>query len=405
VLTADLVRARRKGDELVIASLRGETRRRALELACAYLGMAEDAVGATRGELEERWDELAVGAREQKLAAGLRKLVADRCTFEVDAGVDPPALRADVFTRAAAARLALPEGMHLDREALIDEVAAVWERTPEEIERLLYADLKSSHRLLALEAIAPEALVEAYDLGQAQAALLRAEEVTVVVRCASPGAYRQLFRKMKFLRLLHVIDPLPDGRYRITIDGPFSMFTSVTKYGLSLALLLPTLREQDRFELEATVRWGKERRRLRFRTEGGVAGASDAASEPFLPDEVADLLARFEQTPGRWRAAPCAELLPLPGVGVCVPDLVFHHAETGEIVYLEVLGYWSRAAVWKRVELVEKGLRTPVLFAVPDRLRVSEEVLGDSLPGALYVYKGVMRRKAIEERLDGLVIR
>jgi hypothetical protein len=151
------------------------------------------------------------------------------------------------------------------------------------------------------------------------------------------------------------------------------------------------------------VRWGKERRRLTFRTRGGLDAGASTPSEPLLPDEVAELLARFEKKPGRWRAEPCAEILPLPGVGVCVPDLVLTHAETGEIVYLEVLGYWSRAAVWKRVDLVERGLGAKVVFAVPERLRVSEEVLGDDLPGALYVYKGVMRRKAIEERLDHLV--
>ena len=72
-------------------------------------------------------------------------------------------------------------------------------------------------------------------------------------------------------------------------------------------------------------------------------------------------------------------------------------------VYLEVMGFWSRAAVWQRVELIQAGLETPVLFAVPQRLRVSEAVLPDDVPGALYVYKGVMSAKAIEERLDGFL--
>ena len=66
------------------------------------------------------------------------------------------------------------------------------------------------------------------------------------------------------------------------------------------------------------------------------------------------------------------------------------------------MGYWSRAAVWQRVELVKAGLDESVLFAVSTRLRVSEEVLEADLPGALYVYKRTMSARAIAERLDGL---
>ena len=84
---------------------------------------------------------------------------------------------------------------------------------------------------------------------------------------------------------------------------------------------------------------------------------------------------------------------------MCVPDLVFKRGR--KRVYLEVLGFWSRDAVWKRVELVEKGMKQRVIFAVPSKLRVSEAVLPDELPGSLYVYKGVMSAKAIEERLEG----
>jgi predicted nuclease of restriction endonuclease-like RecB superfamily len=95
--------------------------------------------------------------------------------------------------------------------------------------------------------------------------------------------------------------------------------------------------------------------------------------------------------------------LDLPGIGLCVPDLTFTHAATDRRVYLEVMGYWSRDAVWRRVEMVEAGLPHTVIFAVSSRLRVSEEALGDDLPGQLYVYKGVMSARAIAERLDAAV--
>jgi hypothetical protein len=58
------------------------------------------------------------------------------------------------------------------------------------------------------------------------------------------------------------------------------------------------------------------------------------------------------------------------------------------------------ADLWRRVGLVERGLGDRVLFAVSSRLRVSEEVLGDSEAGALCVYKGQMSPAAIERKLD-----
>jgi uncharacterized protein len=64
-----------------------------------------------------------------------------------------------------------------------------------------------------------------------------------------------------------------------------------------------------------------------------------------------------------------------------------------------VLGYWSRDAVWKRVELCEKGLSQRIIFAVSSRLRVSEEVLGDTSASQLYVYKGALSAREVLRRL------
>ena len=92
-------------------------------------------------------------------------------------------------------------------------------------------------------------------------------------------------------------------------------------------------------------------------------------------------------------------------MGLSIPDLVFERRTADaprERIFLEVMGYWSRAAVWKRVELVQAGLAEKILFAVSAKLRVSEEVLGEDLPGALYVYKQTLSARTIAERLEKL---
>ena len=53
----------------------------------------------------------------------------------------------------------------------------------------------------------------------------------------------------------------------------------------------------------------------------------------------------------------------------------------GEKVYLEAFGFWSRAAVWRRIELLQKGFPARVILAVNSQLRVSEEVLGEDDAG------------------------
>jgi predicted nuclease of restriction endonuclease-like RecB superfamily len=304
-----------------------------------------------------------------------------------------------VFLRASAAR---QEGT-LAPASLLAAVAAERGLTVDALERALYADLRGAHTLKTIEPISAARLVETYDLAQAQAVLLRAVRVTVDIECRAPGAYRALFAKLKFLRLLYAIEPRSEGGYRIAIDGPFSLFASVTKYGLQLALALPILRECERFCLNADIRWGKERTPLSFRLEGGGPGGQ--APPPGLTDEVARLVDDLRVTETPWKVAPSTDILNLPGIGLCVPDLAFQNTDTGECVYLEVLGFWSREAVWRRVELIERGLEQRILFAVSAHLRVSEAALGDDLPGALYVYKRVMSAAAVLERVTALANR
>ncbi|HKO90682.1 MAG TPA: DUF790 family protein [Polyangiaceae bacterium] len=400
MLTADLVRATRRGEQLHVRPLAGKQRQRALELAEAYLEVTRAQSGATHHELEAAWAEVEVASSEAKLAAGLQKLIEDRCEFEAESALEPRQLRSELFLAAAHARRNLQPGQRFDRAGLLASLGEAHGLGGEALERALYSDLKSEQRLLRTPELSGAALLESYDLAQLQAVLLRAVKVTALVSCASPEAYRELFRKLKFRRLLFQVQPLESGAHRIEIDGPFSLFESVTKYGLQLALLLPALLQADRLELEAQLRWGKARTPLKFSLSQRSSNTADTEAT-HLPDEVEALRAAFEPERDGWRAEPAQQILNLPGMGLCVPDLRFVHRQ-GSVVFLEVLGYWSRDAVWRRIELVQAGLGQKLLFAASQRLRVSEAALEDHPSGALYVYKGTLSAKAVTERLERL---
>ena len=400
MLTTDLVRVRRRGGRIETPPLRAAEKQRLLGVAEGYVAAARAGVGDSRAAFEAACDDVPHHPTDYRLVRGLRKLVEDRCSFEARDDVDPIALRRAVFGRAAAVRRALGDAVSFDAESVIAATAAELDLQGADVRDALFADLKENHVLTRFDAIGGSALVAAYETAQKQAVLLRAVRVVVTLQRPAPRGLRLFFRRLKFHRLLYVATRLPDGACRIEIDGPFSLFRSVTTYGLQLALLLPILHAcGPGWELEADVLWGPQRQPATYRLEGEPA-ADPVREDAGLPDEVARLRDRFRKMETPWTVGIARTLLDLPGVGLCVPDLVFTHRGSGRRVYFEALGYWSRDAVWRRVDLVEAGLPQPIVFAVSRRLRVSEEVLDEELPGRLYVYKGAMSARAVEERLD-----
>lgn len=401
MLTADLVRGRVKGGDLIVKPLTGNEAARATALLGDMKALLLAGVGETRAEIDEALGAIPHEAREAKLVLGLRKLVEDRCVFDADETVDAPGLRRDVFEAAARARR---QGV-FERQAVLDAVASARAISSASVESGLYGDLRAAARLVSVEAFDPTTLARGFDVLQAQAVLLRAVRLHVTLRKPSPDAARALFRRLKFLRLLATIAPTAEG-YTLAIDGPFSLFESVTKYGLSLALLIPVLEELPSYDLVAEIRWGKERKPLRFSFEGGTGKLAGGPEARLLP-EVEALKTSFDALKSAFGCALSDEILTVDGFGVCIPDLVFQkkRAPRGPAspkIYLEVMGYWSRDAVWKRVELVEKGLREPVLFAVSERLRVSEEVLPEGASARLYVYKGALSARRVLAHLEQL---
>jgi len=399
VLTADLASVRRRGDELRLAPVDARVRARVEALAATYGALARGAVGRAREDVEAAFREITVPATERRLAGAVLKLVRDGCVFEESDAEDSTALRRELFRRASAARRAGA----FERAAVVAALAAERAASPAAIDAGLFADRPGAQKLLAVEVESPARLAAGFELAQAQAVLLRAVKVTATVRARDAATYRRLFRRLKFLRLLPTIARVEGGGYRLEIDGPFSLFQAVTRYGLQLGLALPSIAECDAWAIEADVRWGADRRPARFRLEG-AATADAAPTAPVLSSELETFIAAFEKLDTGWRVDRDPEVLDLPGVGLCVPDLAFERPspEGATRVSLEVLGFWSREAVWRRVDLVRAGLPHRVLFAISRDLRVSEEVLDDAATGALIVFTRVLNARSVWKRLEDL---
>jgi predicted nuclease of restriction endonuclease-like RecB superfamily len=402
LLTADLVHVRRRGDLLHVVPLADAERPRAHELAATALALVRAHLGLPRGALLEAWSQVAVAPTENRLARALFKLALDGCEFDDGAALDPVELRQEVFTRAAALRCG--NERDFERSTVLQEIANRRGVEVDALEEALYADLPSAHVLRRAALPTADGLLANFDLAQHQAVLLRAVRLQARVQSSTAAGYRALFRKLKFHRLLYTVTKLDrDAGYAIDIDGPFSLFEQTTKYGLKFALALPVIMACDRWSVSADVRWGPERRPLRYQLRGSTSAPPDTMAAPL--DEVALLLHELGKQSSPWRASLADAILDLPGLGVCVPDLQFVHRESSQRVFLEVLGFWSRDAVWKRVEMANAGLPERMVFAVSKALRVSEEILGDDSPAALYVYARTMNARAVVEHVDAVARR
>jgi predicted nuclease of restriction endonuclease-like RecB superfamily len=70
----------------------------------------------------------------------------------------------------------------------------------------LYADLPEAHVLTTFEAPTPVALVERFDLAQAQGVLDRASQVVLTAHRNDPCEYKLLFRDLKRFGLMTYIE-------------------------------------------------------------------------------------------------------------------------------------------------------------------------------------------------------
>jgi uncharacterized protein len=373
----------------------------------------------TRGELEEELKERFGADPSQLVPQGLAKLLEDRCEFEVVSGHPPEQLRELVFEAAAKQRAEQWRQSHIpsapgsawdggktlshptfDRDAILHTIADPLELSPEQVEQGMFADLKSEQQLLRFEDISAERLLHRYNVSLAQAVLLRSTQVEVDIRNEPPRRYRQLFRKVKFHRLVCDAARIEDG-YQLRLDGPMSLFTATQKYGLQLALFLPHLLHCQDFELTADVLWGTQRRPKQFRLTAKDGLVTDLPEDGmYLPTEVAMFAEMFRKKAKGWELTEETDLLPL-GDSFWIPDFRLKHADTGRTVHLEILGFWRRASVEKHLERLREHAKTPFILAISDQLRVDDAEL-EGLPASIHRFRQMPQYDEVLKLAEGL---
>jgi predicted nuclease of restriction endonuclease-like RecB superfamily len=410
MLTGDLVRVKISKQRVMPLYIDREAPHW-LEAAESLLLLYREGTGMTRGQIEAEVEELfGGGGKATQVQRGLAKVLEDRAEFEVVADVPPEEVREKVFAAAAAYRKRLLTGASVPgqrpqfhRDEVLREVSGELKLEPNAMLSALFADLHDENRLLRFEDITAQRLIDRYNVALAQAVLLRSVHVRAEVRNERPARYRQLFRRLKFHRLLYRVEGSMRDGYIFQIDGPLSLFSATTKYGLQVAWFLPALLHCEDFRLDAELRWGPKREPRSFHLEakdGLITHQADTGT--YTPAELTAFVERFRQVAPAWEITEFTDVIELGREGVWVPDYRLVHKLTGTDVLLEVVGFWKRTSLERLLRLLPQYGPPRFALAISERLKVDEEALHE-LKGPILRFKEIPNASELTALLDSFL--
>nr|WP_246350818.1 DUF790 family protein [Deinobacterium chartae] len=405
-MPSELLMLRYRGEELVPKRLELSERSRAM--AREIIDLYAESVGRPKFEIEERLELLEGEDTDYRVKRGLAHLAETAfAQLEVRSPLEPQALRERVFS-ASAGRAGDPAARARALAAVAEDLAA--EGLPSSgaaLQEALYADLPENHILTAFEPPEPDALLHRYNLAQAQGVLYRAFELVITAHRNDPGEYKQLFRYVKLFGLMTTIEGDADHGFTLTLDGPTSLFRPSTRYGLSMAKLLPALLNVSRWSLTATLRPRRddpnapETARFTLDSDCGLVShyRKDHKFDSILEEAFA---ARFEAARTEWQLEREVDLVPLPGSAM-IPDFRLVHPD-GRSYLLEIVGYWRPEYLRRKFAQVARSGRSDLILAVSERLNLEGAGVrvSELPPGVKLVwFKGKLDPKAVLAALEG----
>ncbi len=400
MLTSDLLLTRSRGPYIEPRYIDVEEQQY-IDLAEALIAIYTEHQGFTRNELQ-RALELHEGYRtDYRIQRGLSKLLYDdHCEFHITSPLPPEELRREIFALARENHPVVRESSLIyptKREDLLEELALKYQLGSSDILDGLYADLPENHQLSTFTAPAPNQLLLRYNVALAQAMLYRCEILRLSVCRNLPARYKQLFKFIKFYRLIHTIEGDPDSGYEIALDGPVSMFRLSQKYGLQMAVFLPALLLCTRWSMNAEI-VRKDGRRQQFVLDDQSDLVSHYKDQTLYDSLLEETFAkRFSKTKTDWQLERESEIVNLKET-VMIPDFTFRHPD-GRTALLEIMGYWRPEYLRRKLEKLRQAQRHDLIVAVSSNLNVSEDDFAD-LPGDFFFFKNKIQPKDVIRLLD-----
>lgn len=385
MLTSDLLRVKvsRKKGEVSPRYLDPE-----LEVAQQKAQLLTDTFASNqdepRGVIEDAVEQAIGHGTDFLIWRGLAKLLYDRSTFETVAEAEPIEIRRAVFEANATLGPVVDDS---SRERVLAFAAEQLSISPGGCEAGLYADLSARQRLTTYKKIAPQALLHRYNLALAQAVLYKATQLDITLGEQDANLLRYLFQSLKFFGLMHRAYHTAQG-WRVEVDGPASLFSKSRKYGLQMAKFLPALVLCEEWTCVATLDWSKGSEHvLRLSHEDGLVSHYSARGQ-WISDEEKMFEDRFERTETPWSLKRQGTLHELDEGEVLISDYVLAHPD-GRVVFVEVVGFWRKAYLERRIALMQALKGVPIVLVVSEKLKSGREKLED-VPAQVIFFKSVI---------------
>lgn len=395
---------RQNGEEIIPKRLKID--RETSELAIELINYFQSAVGKTQSVLERQLTDFEGDSTDYRVKRGLAYILKSSfCTFEVISPLEPQMLRERVFSLAAKS-VSSRESTQVTLSKIADELTQELEREVllEQVRNGLYADLSENKILTVFDApIAPD-LLNRYNLSQVQGVFYKASQLVLNAHRNVPGEYKLLFRYLKLFQLMAYIEGDADHGFTITIDGPTSLFSPSTRYGLAIAKLIPALLHVTKWSLSSILQtrdaytntW--KTGRFTLNSECGLV-SHYPPGKPYDSMLEASFADKWDALKSGWALEREVDLIPIPG-SVMIPDFRLVHPD-GRTFLLEIVGYWRPEYLQKKFSQVRRAGRDDLILAISERLNLEKAgVKLNDVPARIVWFKDKLLPKAVLAVMD-----
>ncbi len=364
MLPLNLLRARtRKGQiKPVYANLNEDN----LAFAKELIKLFQSQIGARKGDMLEKVSAYEMGGWDYRFVRGLSLILQRRCTFHAETPVEPALIRKPIFEEAS--RRNVTEST--EREQVLKEVADQLDLTIAQAKDYFYADLEEELIVAGFNPISETELLKRYNLALTQTLLFRSTFLEVKV---SDG-WKEILREIKFRGLMYQAES-NDGDFKITVDGPLSLFKLTQRYGTSIAKILPAIIKSGEWKISSSIlRTGQFGKRIyqlvltsvevadkimpdAFKTDRKQVSFDSYVEEKFYED--------FMALDSEWQLT--REPSPLiAGRHVFIPDFCFEKG--GAKLYLEIVGFWTRRYLETKIKKLQQLRGVDIVIAADQKL-------------------------------------
>ena len=380
-----------------------------------YEEMAEKKV--SKANVDENVSKIEAKYADYKLVRGLCHLLEQRCVYASYASSNIAFsdnrnnnntnnaiyLRRNIFEESSRNGYPVTEN---ERKYILQKVSSKNNLTIDELELAMWNDLDKNKYLKNFDSLTSLQLVAWYNISIIQTVLLNCVKLEFSVY--GGFNWKKILRKIKQLGLMYFLYSEPnlklasnnqtknqdmllgsnnDKRIICTVDGPLSIVRLTDKYGMAMAKLIPLIIFTERWSIDATIlrkSMNGIKKTYNFQLSNRdkdlpIFDASHITSHTHVQSErdseiglsfnkyIMDsfdsnvekkFMDKFLTFSTDWQLAREPDPLILSDGKAFIPDFVFE--KHGVKVYLEIVGFWTKDYLKRKLEKIKDLTTNPV---------------------------------------------